>query len=464
MIASTFGRRFLTIWAGQSLSAIGSVISGVGVAIYVFVETGDAVWLGVVAALASVPYVIAVPLLPLTDRIARRTMMIAADTFAVVGPAVALVLAFIGRLEIWHLAAAAFLGGLGTAFQWPASQAAIPALVDADVLDRANGLYQLGPAVGIVIGPALATPLVAWWGIEAVLFVDVATFLAAVGTTLLVPFDDVVDDGAVDDDGSWRAVRVWLTGDGRPFVTLLAVMAGVNFLLAFFNVSLIVVATELGGITRAGLAMGAGGAAMIAGSLVSAKRGVAPDRIGTFARGLTLAGAGFVVASLSESFVVLIIGIVIALGSVPAVSAAVSTVYHERVPPSMYGRMFGLRTSLGRALEPIGAVAAGFLVADVAEPAMAPGGSLASSAGAVIGVGTGRGAALVLGSVGVALAAAGVWLGASTVRRVLAARLETDIHGDDLDLDLDSDLDLDLDLDFHLDLVPPGDGERVSSP
>ena len=48
-------------------------------------------------------------------------------------------------------------------------------LVDPAALARANGLAQLGPAAGIVIGPALASPLVARWGIEDVLGLDLAT-------------------------------------------------------------------------------------------------------------------------------------------------------------------------------------------------------------------------------------------------------------------------------------------------
>lgn len=417
---SPLGRRFLTVWAGQSLSAIGSVLSGVGVAVYVFVETGSAAWLGVLAALASVPYVLTAPLLTLTDRITRRSMMILADMFAVIGPVIALALAYADRLEIWHLAAAGFLGGIGNSFQWPASQAAVPALVEPGALGRANSLNQLGPAVGIVLGPVLATPIVAWWGIEAVLIVDVATFVIAVVATLIVRFDDFVDDSTVADDGTWSALWTWLRDDGRPLITLLGVMASVNFLLAFFNVSLLVLATELGGTARAGLVMGAAGVAMIVGSLLSAKRGVGADRVGTFARGLLVAGAGFVLASLRPSFALLIVGVMLALGSVPAVNASVSTIFHERVPATMQGRMFGLRTSIGRALEPVGAVTAGVVVAHVAEPAIADGGALAGTIGAVIGSGAGRGAALVLASVGLTLLVVGIWLKRSAVRAELA--------------------------------------------
>jgi len=413
------GRRFLTVWGGQTLSAIGSVISGVGVAVYVFVETGNAAWLGVLAALASLPYVLATPFLTLTDRFPRRTVMIAGDAFAVIGPAVAFVLALGGRLEIWHLAVAGFLGGVGSSFQWPAAQAAVPALVEPDAIPRANGLNQLGPAAGIVLGPVLATLLVASWGIEAVLLVDLATFLVAVTATLSVRFDDATDDSEVADDGSWASLSAWLRTDGRPLITLLGVMATVNFLLAFFNVSVLVIATDLGGTARAGLVMGAAGAAMIVGSLVSARLGVAADRIKTFSLGLIAAGGGFVLAAVRPSFILVIVGVVLGLAAVPALNAATSTIYHEQVPASMQGRMFGLRTSLGRSLEPIGAISAGLLVAHVAVPAMRVDGALSGSVGVVFGVGEGRGAALVLALVGVILVVLGVRLAASPIRAQL---------------------------------------------
>jgi predicted MFS family arabinose efflux permease len=410
------GRRFLTVWLGQTVSTIGTVLSGVGVGVYVFVETGSAAWLGLLAAVSSVPYVLTAPLLSLADRFTRRSTMIAADTFAVVGPAIAFVLALGDRLEIWHLAVAGFLGGVGNAFQWPASQAAVPALVAPEALGRANGLNQLGQAAGIVLGPVVATPLVAWWGIEAVLLVDLVTFAVAVGATLSVRFDDVPVDGGVTDDGTWAALFSWLRGDGRPFVTLLAIAAVVNLLLAFFNVAILVLATDLGGTARAGFVLGAAGAAMVVGSIVCGRRGVGDDRIGTFARGIVLAGGGFVLASIRPSLTLLIVGVVVALGSVPALNAASATLYHERVPSSMHGRMFGLRTAIGRSLEPIGAVTAGLVVAHLATPAMSDGGALAGTVGAVIGVGSGRGAALILAVVGLLLGAIGVWLARSSVR------------------------------------------------
>lgn len=420
MNRSPLGRAFLTVWAGQALSAIGSSVSGIGIAVYVFVETGDAATLGWFVAIASAPFALTAPFIPLADRFSRRSVMIAGDTFAVVGPAVALVLATIGELEVWHLAVAAFLGGIGASFQFPAAAAAVPALVPPDALDRANGLDQAGPAAGIVLGPVIATPVVARWGIEAVLLIDVATFLVAVGATLAVPFDDVPRTD-VDDDGSWAATRHWLFDAGRPLLAVLASMAVTNFTLSFFNVSILVVATEAGGVALAGVALGAGGLAMLIGSIDGGRRGVARDRIGVIASGLTVVGVGFVAAASRPIFVVIVAGIALALAPVPRVSAAASTIFHERVPPSMYGRVFGLRSMVGRALDPIGAVVAGILVADLAEPAMLDGGVLADTLGVAMGTGAGRGAAVVLAGAGFALVAVAVVLRRSSARGRLHA-------------------------------------------
>lgn len=419
--STPLGRRFLVVWFGQSVSAVGSTLSGVGIAVWVYVQTGSTAWLGALAALASIPYVLTGPLMPLVDRFPRRTVMIGADVIAAAGTTGALVLAVAGRLEVWHVAVAGFIGGVGTAFQFPSFQAAVPALVDRQALGRANGLNQLGPAAGIVVGPMVATPLIAWWGVGAVLIVDFATFLVAMCCTFSVRFDDAGDpDGSdhIDDDRTWRSAAAWLRGDGRPIAALLLVMATVNLVLAFFNVAMVSLATTLGGAARAGLVMGAGGVAMLLGTIVLGRTGVPEQRIRMFAVALLMVGVGFSIGASRPSFWLLIVGVVVAIAAVPAVNASVATIFHERVPASMQGRVFGLRSAIGHGLEPVGSLVAGFVIATVAEPSMADGVG-ADTVGRLIGVGADRGSAAVLVAAGVALAGVGVWLLRSSVRTEL---------------------------------------------
>jgi len=388
--------RFLRVWLGQTVSTVGSALSGVGVAVFVYLETGSEAWLGVLAALGALPFVLVGPFLGIIDRVPKRSVMIRADLFAAIGPSFALVMALTNRLEIWHLALAAMLAGFGTAVQTPAFMAAVPSLVEPDAVGRANGLAQLGPAIAIVAGPLLATPFVAWWGIDAVLWVDFGSFVFAMLVTLATPFNDVPAAGEAEDDGTWRAAMAWLRTSGRPLLVLLLVMSVVNFLLSFINLGLLVTATSVGGTARAGLALGAGGAAMIGGSLLLAHRGVSSRPIRTISRALLVVSLGMVAAGSRPTFGLVVIGVIIALGAVPAANAAMSTIFHQHTPASMYGRVFGLRSTIGQALGPLGSLTAGLVIAHLAGPSLEPDGSLADSVGTLIGTGRERGAALIL--------------------------------------------------------------------
>lgn len=396
------------VWGGQTLSSIGSMTSGIGVAIWIYVESGSAAMLGVLAAVASAPFLLTSPLMPLVDRYPRRLVMIGADTVAASGALVALALASMGQLEEWHLVVAAFVGGLGSAFQFPAFQASIPALVEPAALGRANGLTQFGPAVGIVVGPALAAPLVAWKGIEAVLLVDVATFVIAVIATAASRFSDVVDDKQAGDDGSWRSAIDWLRSEGRPLLALLMTMAVTNLLLSVFNVAFLANATETGGVARAGIPAAVGGVTMIVSSLVLGKVGVPQNRIAALAAALGIAGFGTMVAGSRPSLAVVVVGVGIVLATAPVATAVVSTVFHENVPAAMHGRVFGLRAAIGHSLEPVGSLIAGLLIARLAEPAMRADGWGAESLGRFIGVGEHRGSAATLVIIGLLLLALAV--------------------------------------------------------
>ncbi len=425
----------MRIWSTQTLSIVGSTLAGVGVAVHVYLRTADARWLGALAAVQSVPFLVMAPVLGRLDRYSRRSMLLVGDCIAVVGPAFALVLAVSGRLAVWHLVVAGLLSGVGNAVQSPAASAVVPALVPAaspELLARANGLFQLGPAAGIVIGPAVATPLVAWFGVEAVLLADVATFVIAATATWLTPFDDAPDVRSVKDDRSWRAAFGWLRTDGQALVALLVAMGIVNFLLAFFNIGVLAVATDVGGAPLAGLAVALGGLAMVGSSLLTGRVGVAARPVRVFAVGLSMTGLGCVVTSLRPWFPLVVVGVMIALAPVSILSAGVATVFHTRVPVSMHGRVFAVRGTIARSLDPIGAVIAGFVIAELAAPTMRPGGAGASAVGWLLTVGAARGAALVLLCVGVALTLVAIAIGRSRRLRELdrapaadAARVRT---------------------------------------
>lgn len=153
---------------------------------------------------------------------------------------------------------------------------------------------------------------------------------------------------------------------------------------------------------------------MVSGSLWVGRRGVPRRRVRAFTFGLLSVACGGAISAVRPWFWLVVVGVGVALAAVPALNAAVATIFHEQVPASMHGRVFGLRFAIGRALDPVGSLIGGVLVARVAEPAMASEGRGAGAIGWLIGTGDGRGGAAVLLFVAVVLAMLAGWIGRSS--------------------------------------------------
>jgi MFS family permease len=131
---------FLKFWAGQSVSRLGTFVTGLALPTAAIQLLGAGpVEVGALAALQSLPFpLLGIPSGVLADRLPRRPVMIICD----VGRLVALAsvpLAFLGPgLSIYHLYVVALLVGVFTPFAVVASQAYLKALVDNDDLMEAR--------------------------------------------------------------------------------------------------------------------------------------------------------------------------------------------------------------------------------------------------------------------------------------------------------------------------------------
>ncbi len=182
-------RTFMVVWAGQLVSVTGTALTGFGLQVWIYLETGSVTRLALVSLAYALPAVLLSPFAGvLADRLDRRLAMIAADVLAGFSTLAIAALHFTGSLEIWHIYALSGLGAIGNTLQVPAWMAAISLLVPKHHLGRANGLVMTADAVSIVVAPAAAGALLATVGLGAVLLTDVATFLVALGTLAVVRF------------------------------------------------------------------------------------------------------------------------------------------------------------------------------------------------------------------------------------------------------------------------------------
>jgi MFS family permease len=115
------------------------------------------------------------------DRIPQKRILVAIESTKVVVISGVAALAMTGALEVWHLATAAFILGVGEGFFYPAYSALLPGVLAADDLLAANGVEGvLRPVVMQAAGPAVAS------GAIAVLSPTLAFFIVAIAQALAV--------------------------------------------------------------------------------------------------------------------------------------------------------------------------------------------------------------------------------------------------------------------------------------
>jgi hypothetical protein len=143
-----------------------------------------------------------------------------------------------------------------------------------------------------------------------------------------------------------------------------------------------------------------GGAGMLLGGGVLAAWG-GPKRPADGVIGfMLLLGVVLLIPVAPTSVALAAVGIFGFLFAFPFIAGCGQTIWQRETPQELQGRVFAVRLMVANAAMALASVVAGPLADKVFEPLLTPGGPLAGSAGRVLGVGPGRGVALLLATLG----------------------------------------------------------------
>ena len=408
-------KTFATIWSGQVVSQVGSSMTGFALSIFVYQISGSVTQLALVLLAASVPAVILAPVAGVwVDRIDRRLIMMGSDGVAGLGAVALLLVAWRSELTFWPMLIVAAFASASGAFQEPAYRASIVTLVPKEKLGRTNGMIEMGPALGTLLAPALAGVILLIFGIEAILAIDIITFLVAIIMLAVVRFPQLASMA----DARQEKMRSQIT-DGFNYLRrrggllgLLAIAAVLNFFLVFANVLWLPIFLGFGNEAQVGYAMTSVGVAMVAGSVVMSAWGGPRHLVRTLLGLIAATGLMLSVSGIRPSFWVAGGAMFAMMFMVPIANGISQTLWQKKVEAGIQGRVFSTRRMIASIASPIAFLLAGPLADGVFEPLLVDGGGLAGSVGHIIGVGVGRGSAflIILAGFGVTLTAAAAWL------------------------------------------------------
>jgi DHA3 family macrolide efflux protein-like MFS transporter len=418
-------RIFLVTWFGQLVSFIGSGLSSFALGLYVYQSSGSITRFSLISFSYYLPQLLLSPVAgALVDRWDRRRVMLLADLGAGLGTLSSLLLVVASEaghwnLQTWHLYLTIGLGACFSAFRAPAFQATTALLMPKRHLTRANSLLELAAGTGQIVAPVVAGALMGHIGLSGILLIDMATFVFAVGSLLLVriPAPPRSEEGqrgrgqlGQEIATGWRFIR------SRPgLLRLLAFVAIANLNTAMVLVLLTPLALSFTDAASLGALMSSSGMGMMIGSIAMGVWGGPRRRMLGVIGFHVLAGVSLLAACMPPHIVLLGGAVFFFLFSVPVVSSCAQAIWQTKVPADMQGRVFAVRRMIALVAPPLASLAAGPLAERFFEPWMAPGGALANTVGRVMGTGPGRGIALllvVLGSV-ILVNAVTAWLSPS---------------------------------------------------
>ena len=177
MKQTTNFNKFLLLWTGELVSAIGSGLTSFGLGVYVFQQTGLASSTALVTLLAFAPgLILGVPAGVLADR----------DGLSALGLLFILLCLSTGEAALWQICVGVTISSVFSSLLDPAYKATVTDLLTPEQYTKASGLVGVAGSAKYLISPVLAGLLLTISDIRLLLLLDTATFFLTVTATLVV--------------------------------------------------------------------------------------------------------------------------------------------------------------------------------------------------------------------------------------------------------------------------------------
>jgi MFS family permease len=362
---------FVRVWAGASVSAIGSQVTLLAMPLTAVLVLGAGpAQTGLLTAAGAAPTLLFGLLAGAwVDRLPRRPVRIAADLGSACAIAAVPAAAVLGALRLEHLYVATFVAGTCTVWSRLASSALVPALVGRQNLLEANSKLMTSFSVAQVAGPSLAGLLVQLVTPPLALLADAASFVASA----LCFWRVRLVESARASGGQARIWHEMVEGlawlRSEPTLFRLTVSIGLAN-LAWYGVQavLVVFATDELGLSPAllGLAVGAMGPASLAGALLSAplarRFGLGPTMVGALG-GEAVSRLVLLVAGGPPPAAALTIGLSQGLFGfiAPVWDVNANSLRQAAAPGRLLGRVTAASAFVGVGSAPVGALLAGWI-------------------------------------------------------------------------------------------------------
>ena len=389
--------KFLLLWSGELVSAIGSGLTNFGLGVYVFQKTGSAANMALVALLAFLPVLLlSAPAGVLADRYDRRLLMMAGDGLSALGLVYIFICMLTGEAQLYQICIGVFISSVFSSLLEPSYRATVTDLLTKEEYSRASGMVSIAGSARYLISPLIAGMLLTVSDVKLLLVIDIGTFFLTVVCTAVVRKE--ISAKPADTDGTFLESFIegwWAIKEKRGVVILIAVSSVMTCFMGAMQILAEPMILDFRSSKVLGIAETVCACGMLVSSVIIGIRGLKKNFAATLSISLALAGLSMVGFGLRENiFMICGFGFLFFF-MLPFANNCLDYLARTNIDAGKQGRAWGMISFLSQI---------GYVVA------YGTAGLLADYVAAARHIGVGRGAAIVIRASGVLLAAAAVAL------------------------------------------------------
>ena len=382
-------RNYRLFFSGQSLSLIGTWVQRIAIPWLVYRLTGSAFLLGFVGFAGQIPTFILAPFAGvLTDRLNRYHIMIVSQILSMIQALTLALLYFTNTIEVWNVLLLSVIQGCINAFDTPARQSFVIEMVeDKNDIGNAVALNSSMFNGARLVGPSIAGILIASLGEGACFLINGISYIFVVISLLLMKVKPQ-EKKKVKDTNIIKEFKEGFTYTfGFPPIRSIIILLTLISLMGMpFSVLMPIFAKDIfhGGSHIFGFLMGASGVGALIGAayLASRKSVVGLEKLIPLAA--VVFGLGLVSFSLSSSFPLSIILMIITGVGMMMQTACSNTILQTISDNDKRGRVMSFYTMAFMGTAPIGSLLAGSMASMIGAPATLLIGGIACVIGALV--------------------------------------------------------------------------------
>jgi len=362
-------RAFTFLWFGQIISLIGSAMTWFAFTLWAWEITGKASALATISFFAFLPTVLFSPIAgAFVDRWNRKLVMLLSDLATALGTLIVFLIYTFGDLQIWHIYTVSLLAGFFTAFQYPAYSAAVTTMLSKEDYARAEGMLGSARALSGILAPLFAAALFVRVGLSGIMLIDLATFLFAFTTLLMItiPQASQTETGLQSKGTLWQEIGFgfrYIKQKQRLYaLTVLFMLAGIFLAIGATLMAPLILSRTQNNESALATVQSTGAVGGIVGGVLLSVWGGTKRRI----HNVLLGGAGacllgIVWLGLSPTLLLWAIGSFFFAFFEPFVEGGNIAIWQTSVPADVQGRVFSARHLLVQIPYLIGILISGYL-------------------------------------------------------------------------------------------------------